>query len=53
MKPAHSFIAVGHSPLRHAVEQAHTDLERFDLTTNTLVQVNVAFYERRGYEVIS
>jgi GNAT superfamily N-acetyltransferase len=34
-----------------AIEQAHPDVERFELTTNTLVPGNVAFYERRGYEV--
>ena len=26
-------------------------VERFELTTNTLVPGNVAFYERRGYRV--
>jgi hypothetical protein len=26
-------------------------MERFVLTTNTLVPGNVAFYERRGYQV--
>lgn len=35
-----------------AVERAHPSVERFDLTTNTLVPGNVAFYERRGYRVI-
>lgn len=34
-----------------AVEQAHPQAERFELTTNTLVPGNVAFYERRGYRV--
>jgi ribosomal protein S18 acetylase RimI-like enzyme len=37
--------------LLRAIEQAHPDVERFDLTTNTLVPGNVAFYERRGYEI--
>lgn len=38
--------------LLSAVEQAHPDVERFELTTNTLVPGNVAFYERRGYMVV-
>lgn len=37
--------------LLRAVEEAHPDIERFQLTTNTLVPGNVAFYERRGYAV--
>lgn len=37
--------------LLRAVEQAHPGVERFELTTNTLVPGNVAFYERRGYQV--
>ncbi len=38
--------------LLEAIEQAHPGIERFDLTTNTLVPGNVAFYERRGYRVV-
>ena len=38
--------------LLEAIEQAHPRIERFDLTTNTLVPGNVAFYERRGYRVV-
>ncbi len=34
-----------------AIENLHPDVERFTLTTNTLVPGNVAFYERRGYRV--
>ncbi|HNY48373.1 MAG TPA: GNAT family N-acetyltransferase [Casimicrobium sp.] len=34
-----------------AVEDAHPNVERFTLTTNTLVPGNVPFYERRGYHV--
>lgn len=34
-----------------AVERAHPTVERFELTTNTLVPGNVQFYERRGYVV--
>ena len=37
--------------LLKAIEQAHANAERFQLTTNTLVPGNVAFYERHGYEV--
>lgn len=38
--------------LLHAVELRHPGVERFELTTNTLVPGNVAFYENRGYKVI-
>jgi hypothetical protein len=34
-----------------ATEQAHPGVDRFELTTNTVVPGNVAFYERRGYKV--
>ena len=37
--------------LVRAVEDAHPNVGRFTLTTNTLVPGNVAFYERRGYHV--
>lgn len=37
--------------LLSAVEQLHPEVERFELTTNTLVPGNVQFYERRGYVV--
>lgn len=37
--------------LLRSVEQAHPTVQRFVLTTNTLVPGNVAFYERRGYKV--
>jgi len=47
---SHQGQGIGGSLLR-AVEQMHPDVERFVLTTNTLVPGNVAFYERRGYEV--
>ena len=36
-----------------AVEQAHGGIERFDLTTNTLVPGDVAFYARHGYKVMA
>lgn len=34
-----------------AVEQLHPTVDRFELTTNTLVPGNVRFYEKRGYVV--
>jgi predicted N-acetyltransferase YhbS len=37
--------------LVRAVEEAHPDVERFELTTNTVVPGNVEFYERQGYRV--
>ncbi len=39
--------------LMRAIEQAHLEVSRFELTTNTLVPGNVEFYERRGYQVVS
>lgn len=48
--PSYQGRGIGAS-LLEAVEQAHGNVERFDLTTNTLVPGNVAFYERRGYAV--
>jgi len=50
VEPSCQGRGIGASLLR-AVEQAHPDVERFELTTNTLVPGNVAFYERRGYRV--
>jgi len=35
-----------------AIEQAHPNVARFELTTNTLVPGNVEFYERHGYQVV-
>jgi GNAT superfamily N-acetyltransferase len=43
---------VGSSLLR-ALERAHPDAARFDLTTNTLMEGNVPFYERHGYRVVA
>ena len=40
------------SALLDALERKLTDVTRFDLTTNTLMEANVPFYERRGYEVV-
>jgi ribosomal protein S18 acetylase RimI-like enzyme len=39
---------VGSSLLR-ALEAAHPGVERFDLTTNTVMDRNVPFYQRHGY----
>ena len=40
------------SALLRALEQAVTEVDRFDLTTNTAMEGNVPFYERHGYRVI-
>ena len=50
VEPDYQGRGIGASLLR-AVEQAHPNVERFELTTNTLVPGNVAFYERHGYKV--
>ena len=50
VEPSYRGRGIGASLLR-AIEQAHPTVERFVLTTNTLVPGNVAFYERRGYQV--
>ena len=39
------------SALLDALERALPDVTKFDLTTNTLMEANVPFYERRGYRV--
>ena len=50
VEPSFQGQGIGAELLR-AVELAHPDVERFELTTNTLVPRNVAFYERHGYQV--
>jgi GNAT superfamily N-acetyltransferase len=50
VEPSHQGHGIGASLLR-AVEELHSDAERFELTTNTLVPGNVQFYERRGHAV--
>ncbi len=41
------------SQLLLALERLHTGVERFDLTTNTVMEGNVPFYERHGYVLTS
>ena len=50
VEPSHQGRGIGASLLR-AVEERHPGVERFELTTNTLVPGNVRFYERHGYTV--
>ena len=50
VEPHYQGQGIGSSLLR-SVEQAHPTVERFTLTTNTLVPGNVAFYERHGFHV--
>lgn len=48
--PAHHGHGIG-SQLLQALEAALPDVERIDLTTSTLMESNVPFYERHGYRV--
>jgi predicted N-acetyltransferase YhbS len=48
--PANQGHGLGSSLLR-ALERALPDVLRFDLTTNTVMEGNVPFYERHGYRV--
>ncbi|TAG47475.1 MAG: N-acetyltransferase [Betaproteobacteria bacterium] len=50
VEPTYQGKGIG-AKLIDAVEQLHATVERFELTTNTLVPGNVEFYERRGYTV--
>lgn len=50
VEPSFQGRGIGASLLR-AVELAHPEVQRFELTTSTLVPGNVAFYERHGYHV--
>jgi GNAT superfamily N-acetyltransferase len=38
--------------LLQAIEDAHPQVERFELTTNMIMVGNVRFYLRHGYEVV-
>jgi GNAT superfamily N-acetyltransferase len=40
------------SQLLKALESELKDVDRIDLTTNTVMEGNVAFYERHGYHVV-
>jgi ribosomal protein S18 acetylase RimI-like enzyme len=40
------------SALLKALELALTDVDRVDLTTNTVMERNVPFYERHAYQVV-
>ena len=48
--PANQGRGIG-SALLDALERALPDVAQFNLTTNTLMEGNVPFYERRGYRV--
>ena len=40
------------SALLHSLERALSGVARFDLTTNTVMEGNVPFYERHGYRTV-
>ena len=48
--PAHQGRGIGSTLLR-ALESELADVQRFELTTNMLMENNVPFYERHGYSV--
>jgi len=48
--PANQGHGVG-SSLLNALERTLPDVAQFDLTTNTMMEGNVPFYERHGYRV--
>jgi predicted N-acetyltransferase YhbS len=49
--PANQSRGIG-SALLKALERALPEVARFDLTTNTVMEGNVPFYERHGYRTI-
>jgi predicted N-acetyltransferase YhbS len=49
--PANQGRGIG-SALLTALERTLPDVAQFDLTTNTVMEGNVPFYERHGYQVI-
>ena len=51
VEPSHQGRGIGSSLLK-ALEAALPAVDRFDLTTNTVMEANVPFYERHGYRVI-
>lgn len=50
VEPARHGQGIG-SALLNALEGELGDVQRIDLTTNTIMEGNVAFYERHGYRV--
>lgn len=50
IEPAHQGRGIGSSLLR-AIEIAHPHATHFELTTNTVMEGNVRFYERHGYRI--
>ena len=50
IEPAHQGRGIGSSLLR-AIEIAHPHVTHFELTTNTVMEGNVRFYERHGYRI--
>ncbi|MEQ1683544.1 MAG: GNAT family N-acetyltransferase [Burkholderiaceae bacterium] len=51
VEPARHGQGVG-TQLLKALEAELKDVDRVDLTTNTIMEDNVAFYERHGYHVV-
>ena len=43
---------LGATAAASAIEDAHPQVERFELTTNMIMVGNVRFYLRHGYEVV-
>ena len=50
VEPAHHGRGIG-AALLWAIEAAHPNVARFELTTSTVMAGNVRFYERLGYRV--